>query len=369
MVGGDGQSPPPRPPLLMAALDWEQIRRTRLARSHLLEPAPRERLVDVVRDVCGIQAQVMASAELAISARVGDVTQPDVRAELWERRSLAKTWTLRNTLHVHPADELPLWLAAKRAVDPPWFEQYGVDESQGAAVLDAIGEALDGRALMREELADEVAQRAGEWTREWVGSGWGHIIGAAAAVGKLCHGPPRGTKVTFVRTDQWVGWREVDPGKALAEACRRFVATYGPAGPRQFAEWFGMKASEARPLFESLGENEVEPASEAGPLRLLPEYDCYVMGFRERDELLPENVRKQLKAHPRGRFEGIAGVPTLVIDGVVTGLWRRAKRGRRVEIEVDPVRRLTVPERRELDAEAERIGTFLGVEPVLTIRP
>ena len=347
MVGGDGQSPPPRPPLLMAALDWEQIRRNRLARSHLLEPAPRERLVDVVRDVCGIQAQVMASAELAISARVGDVTQPDVRAELWERRSLAKTWTLRNTLHVHPADELPLWLAAKRAVDPPWFE----------------------RALMREELADEVAQRAGEWTREWVGSGWGHIIGAAAAVGKLCHGPPRGTKVTFVRTDQWVGWREVDPGKALAEACRRFVATYGPAGPRQFAEWFGMKASEARPLFESLGENEVEPASEAGPLRLLPEYDCYVMGFRERDELLPENVRKQLKAHPRGRFEGIAGVPTLVIDGVVTGLWRRAKRGRRVEIEVDPVRRLTVPERRELDAEAERIGTFLGVEPVLTIRP
>ena len=309
----------------------------------------------------------MASAELAISARVEGVTQADVRAELWERRSLAKTCTLRSTLHLHPADELPLWLAAKRAVDPPWYEQYGVDEARGAAVLEAIGEALDGRALLREELADEVARRAGEWTREWIGSGWGHIIGAAAAVGKLCHGPPQGTKVTFVRTDQWVGWREIDPDEALAEACRRFAATYGPAGPRQFGEWFGMKASEARPLFESLVAIEVESDSASGPLRLLPEYDCFVMGFREREQLLPEAVRARLKVHPRGRFEGIAGVPTLVVDGVVAGLWRRGKRGKRVEIDVDPVRRLTAAERRELKEEAARIGAFLGVEPVLQV--
>ena len=346
---------------------WEDVRRRRLARSHLLGPAPRDRLVEVVRDACGVHAQVTASAELAISARVDGITQDEVRAELWERRSLVKTWTLRSTLHLHPADELPLWLAAKRAVDPPWYEQYGVDESQGAAVLDAIGEALDGRALLREELADEVAQRAGEWTRDWIGSGWGHIIGAAAAVGRLCHGPPQGTKVTFVRTDQWIGWRDVDPEQALAEACRRFVGTYGPAGPRQFAEWFGMKASEARPLFESPAANEVERAPTPGPLRLLPEYDCYVMGFRERQQLLPEAVREQLKVHPRGRFEGIAGVPTLVIDGVVAGLWRRAKRGKRVEIVVDPVRRLSAGERRQLKGEAERIGAFLGVEPVLQL--
>jgi hypothetical protein len=308
----------------------------------------------------------MAAAALSISARVEGVTQGDVRAELWERRSLVKTWTLRGTLHLHPADDLPLWVAAKRAVDPPWYEEYELDEAQGAAVVDAIADALDGRALLLEELADEVARRIGEWTRARIASGWGHIIGAAAEVGKLCHGPPQGNKVTFVRTDQWVGWRDVDPEKALARACRRFVATYGPAGPREFAAWLGMKASDARPLFESV-EGDVEPASTPGPLRLLPEYHCYVMGFREREQLIPQAVREQLKVHPRGRFEGTAGVPTLVIDGVVAGLWRRAKRGKQVQIEVDPVRRLTVAERRELEAEAERIGAFLGVEPVLRV--
>jgi hypothetical protein len=352
----------------VTSLSWEETRRRRLARSHLLERAPREQLVEVVREVCGVQAQVMAAAELAIGARVEGVTHEDVRAELWERRLLVKTWTMRGTLHLHPADELPLWTAATRAVGPPWYEAYGLDEADGAAVLDAIGAALDGRCLLREELADEVAKRAGEWSRERIGSGWGYIIGSAAAVGKLCHGPPRGAKVTFVRTDQWVGWHEVDPDEALAEVCRRFLTAYGPAGPRQFAEWFGMKSPQARPLVESLAvEVSPERAEDLGPLRLLPEYDCYVMGFREREHLVPEEVRERVKVHPRGRFEGIAGVPMLLVDGVVTGLWRRAKRGKRVQIVVEPSRRLKAEESRLLEEEAGRIGTFLGTEPELRV--
>jgi Winged helix DNA-binding domain len=347
-------------------VSWEQIRRGRLARSHLLKPAPRTRLVDVVREVCGIQAQVMGAAELALSARVRGLTQEHVRNALWKHRTLAKTWTIRGTLHLHPADELPLWTAAARAASPPWHEGYGLTAKQGEKVLDAIGDALDGRALLREELADEVAQRAGEWTRERIGSGWGYIIGEAAAVGKLCHGPPRGNKVTFVRTDQWVGWRELNPEEALAEAACRFVAAYRPAGPREFAAWFGMKPQDARPLFDSI-EPPTTRKRHPGPVRLLPEYDAYVMGSREREQLIPERVKEQVKAHNRGRYEGIAAVPALVIDGVVEGIWRRAKSAKTIDLEVEPTRRITADERRGIEDEAERIGSFLGVEPKLSV--
>jgi hypothetical protein len=324
-----------------------------VARSHLLRRASRSKLVEVVRDVCGIHAQVMGAAELSISARVDGITQADVRAELWEKRSLAKTWTIRGTLHLHPAGELPLWAAAARATG----------ELEDPEVLDAIADALDGRCLLREELADAVATRAGEWTRERIASGWGYLIGSAAAIGKLCHGPPRGTKVTFVRTDQWIGWREVDPDEALAEVCRRFLETYGPAGPRELAGWLGIKPVEVPPL----PNVKVEPGRVPGPVRLLPEYDCYVMGFRERDQLVPAKVRERVKSHPKGRFEGIAAVPTLLIDGVVAGIWRRAKKGRKIEIAVEPARRLGSQERRELESEAERIGSFLGAEPTLRV--
>jgi len=292
----------------------------------------------------------MGSAELSISARVDGITQEDVRAELLGKRSLVKAWTIRGTLHIHPADDLPLWAAAVRAV----FER------EDAAVLDAIADALDGRCLLREELAAEVAKHAGEWTREKLGSGWGYFIGSAAVEGKLCHGPPRGSKVTFVRTDQWVGWRDLDPSEALAEAARRFLTAYGPAGARQFAEWFGLRRAKA----PRSPEVTVEARTAPGPLRLLPEYDCYVMGFRERDQLVPEEMRERVRSHPKGRFEGIAGVPTVLVDGVVGGIWRRARKGKRVEIAVEPAGRL---DRAELEAEVERIGNFLGADPALRL--
>src|SRR6187551_3378555 len=100
----------------VSSLTWDEVRSRRLARNHLAARAPAERLVEVVRDVCGIHAQVMGSAELQLAARVAGITQGDVRDALWARRELVKTWTLRGTLHLHPADELGLWTAARRAV-------------------------------------------------------------------------------------------------------------------------------------------------------------------------------------------------------------------------------------------------------------
>ena len=108
------------------------------------------------------------------------------------------------------------------------------------------------------------------------------------------------------------------------------------------------------------------PRSASG-LRLLPEYDAYVMGFREREHLVPEAVRRQVAADGRGRYEGPAGVLFVIVDGVAAGLWRRRKKGRKVEVDVAPTRRLTKAQRAELDDEVERIGAFLGLEPVVTV--
>src|SRR5688500_4968090 len=107
----------------MTSLTWKQVHRRRLARNHLLERAPPERLLDVVRDVCCVHAQLMTAAELAIAARVRGVTRVDVHDALWARRTLVKTWILRGTLHLQAADELPLWLAARRTEPPYWRDE------------------------------------------------------------------------------------------------------------------------------------------------------------------------------------------------------------------------------------------------------
>lgn len=377
----------------MRSLTWPQVLARRIARSHLVEPAPAERLLDVVRDVGGIHAQVGSAAELSIGARVEGITQRDVRRELWERRTLVKVWSLRGTLHLHPADELPLWMAARRAVLGPresWYEGY-LEPPQGEAVLAAIAEALDGRCLLREELADEVVRRIGPAAREGLMSGWGQLLDPATLIGKLCHGPPRGTRVTFVRADQWIGgWREVDPQEALKEVARRYLGAYGPATHREFAQWFTsrhFRPAGARRVFEKLGDELVEVEIEGrrawllaadaplldveanGSVRLLPQYDCYIMGFRERDHLLPEAARSRLLGHPKGRLEGPAAVPWLVADGFVAGMWERHRVGKRIEVAVHPFVRLTAQQRQKVAAEAARMGSFLDGDVGVTVGP
>ena len=353
----------------MRELTWEQVRARRLARNHLAERAPAEQLVEVVRAVCGIHAQVMGSAELQLAARVDGITQTDVREALWEHRSLVKAWTIRGTLHVHPADELRLWTAAYSAVVGE--ADYATDELENVGdVVAAIGDALAGSRLTREELADAVVARVGPGPREKLASGWGYYLGDAALAGVLCFGPPSGAKVTFVHPADWLGpQQEWEPRDALREVARRYAETYGPVGHRQFREWFTSRSftpADAKALFDELDLRELDlsPPGESS-VRLLPEYDVYVMGFREREQLVPPDVRAQVAAHGKGRYEGPAGTPFLVVDGVCVGVWSRKKTARKIELTVEPARKLTRAERDAVEQEAERIGAFLGLEPVL----
>jgi hypothetical protein len=340
-----------------------------------------------VRDVGGIHAQVMSAAELSLSARVRGLTQKHVSKALWEERSLVKTWTLRGTLHIHSADELGLWLAARRAVAGGWYFHHEVPPKEQKEILAAIAGALDGRCLTREELVEAVSPQVGPWAREHIASGWGTVLGPAALNGVLVSGPPQGTRVTFVRPDQWLGEQpQYDPQAALAEVLRRYLATFGPASPGHFATWIGgthFKARDAKALLESIADELVEVDVEGKPawllagreqrppaptgVRLIPEYDALVMGFREREQLFSPEAVARTKAHGKGRLEGPGALSWLLADGVVAGTWSRKRADKRIELKVEQLRRLTRSNREALAEEAARIGAFFGLEPRLIV--
>jgi hypothetical protein len=325
---------------------------------------------------------VQASAELQLAARIDGITQQEIRDALWRDRTLVKAWTLRGTLHLHPADELALWFAARRAVsgepgglaewpDPNGVVHGAVSADELRTIREAVWEALDGRTLLREELMDDVVSRVGTKHQARLLSGF------AFFTDRLCQGPPQGSKVTFARPDQWIkGWKDVsDEDEALREVCRRYLHAYGPARPADFRSWFGQAD------FAAIDRQEVTVAGHrafvlAGDtefpdprprVRLLPEYDVYVMGSREREQLVPEPVRQQVAKHGRGRYEGAAGVRFLVVDGIAAGLWERKKTAKRIELTVRPAGKLTRAQRADLDDEVERIGAFFALEPVLTL--
>ena len=115
-------------------LSSTQVNSWRLSRHRLAKRARKGRIENVVSDRCGVQAQVLSYAALAVWARVEGITMQDVQDALWKHRSLVKTWCMRGTLHLVSASDLPLYVAARKTtmvVKTDWLTpEIGVDEKE-----------------------------------------------------------------------------------------------------------------------------------------------------------------------------------------------------------------------------------------------
>src|SRR5215210_627240 len=89
----------------------QRIARLRLRRQHLDRRTGRKDVVAVARDVAGLHAQLLSSAQLSAWARMS-LRADDILDALWNERTLAKTWAMRGTLHLLPAENVSLYTAA-----------------------------------------------------------------------------------------------------------------------------------------------------------------------------------------------------------------------------------------------------------------
>jgi uncharacterized protein YcaQ len=356
-------------------LSWEQVRAWRARASFLEHPGE---LVEVARALVGIHAQVMSAAELAIGARVDGITPEDVRAAVWERRLLVKTWAQRGTLHLLPADEMPLWAAAlstRWRIEPSWLKYHGVTEAEVDAINAAIPRVLDGQCLTRAELAEALSRHAGPRLGQLLLSGWGTLLKPSSYLGNLCFGPSDGQNVRFVRPDQWIGgaWPRLDPQESLKELGRRWLHAYGPSTHEEWGRWWGVRPSDGRRLLKSLADELVEvevegqhrwllaadlpSLSDAPPyrgVRLLGMFDPYVVGSWPRDSILDPAYKARVH-----REAGWVSAVVLV-NGRIAGTWEAVKRGKGLEIAVTPFEPFAKSTQAAIAAETDRISRFLG---------
>jgi uncharacterized protein YcaQ len=373
----------------MLKLTWPRAAAWRIRRHHLDRRAPAGSMLAVASRLCGLHAQVMSSAELTLWARVEDLDRSAVRRALWEDRTLVKTWAMRGTLHLLPARELPLWHAglstSRRYLrEALWKKYFGITLAELDQVTEAIGAALEGRVMAREELVREVVRITGSaaYGAKLAESSWGTVLKPAAFSGRLCFGPSVGQRVRFTRPDTWLSEARfpmgppIDAETAPAAIARRFLAAYGPATPHDLARWWGgsSSVSTARAWIASLGE-EVSSIDLAGvpawmltedarelrevptvrSVRLVPGFDQYVIGAsRHAEQLLPGDLRGRV-FRPQGWVS-----PVLLVNGLMQGTWRHEIKGSRVEVAVEPFVEVPAWVRRAAGQEAERLAAFLG---------
>jgi hypothetical protein len=369
-----------KPPVAVE-LSWPEVHALRLRRHHLTGRAPKKDLAQVVGEIGGVQAQLMSAAELQIGVRV-DCTVEDVRKALWKEKSLVKTWLMRGTLHLVPSKDLPIYTAAMRMLRirniNAWLKFTQLTEPELIELFGAIGDALDGRAMTREELIAAVGRGRSEGVRNVLKSGWGSMLKPVARNGLLCFGPSRGQSVTFVRPEQWLGsWHEFDSDRALVEVARRYVRAYGPATKDDFARWWGAWPGVGKAAWAGLVDELVPVSIEgrradmlAGDLRqiskvaegpsvqLLPAFDPYLMGYANRDHLFEATYRARVS-----RTSGWISAVVL-IAGRVAATWSYTVVKQTLRIAVEPLGRLSPKARPEIRVRAEELAATLGLAKV-----
>ncbi|MHB9144471.1 MAG: DNA glycosylase AlkZ-like family protein [Symbiobacteriia bacterium] len=113
---------------------------------------------------------------------------------------------------------------------------------------------------------------------------------------------------------------------------RRYIGAYGPAGAEDFAHWAGISR-----------------------------VDTYLLGYRNRDHALDPKFSRRI--HPGGGWIH----PGIVVDGRVVGSWRAQVNRDALTVTAQPFEKFDRKLLPHLEAEADEVGRFLGLDAGLGV--
>jgi len=333
------------------------LNRATLARQLLLA---RERLpvVEAVRRLAALQAQEPASPYLALWNRV-EGFDPAELDTAFRSFAVVKASLLRLTLHAVAAEDRAPFHAAMR----PTLRAAGLGDARftstglGVAAADAlVPELVDfaRRPRSKGEIEALLAERLGAppepgiWRAlRWIAPLVHAPTSAPWSFGRLpSYVAPPAHAGADARAD--AGGR-TGPGGAAPEPhggaaplqglVRRYLAAFGPASRRDFAQFALLRQTEVGPAFEALGDALValqgpdgatlhdlpgaprpDPDASAPP-RLLAMWDSTLLAYADRSRIVPPAYR----SHVIRRNGDV--LPTLLVDGYVAGVWRPSDGG------------------------------------------
>ncbi len=320
--------------------------------------------------MAGIQAQDARAGRLAFRARSMRLTAADVDRARTEERSLVRAWAMRGTVHLLAAEDaawmLPLFEPGVIAFSRRRLPQLGMDESTVDRAMRTIAAALRaGEPRSRGELTETLAGRGIDLTVQTRI----HVFRLAVSEGVARFGPDVGGEPSLVAPEAWLEKApRHDRRAALAELARRYFSAFGPATEADYAGWAGLAVRELRLGLETIG-GELREFGEVGGktawtlgvaprlarspvVRLVPGWDTYTMGYRDREFLASAEDWKRVL--PGG---GLIK-PTVVVDGRVVGVWRSQRKRGGQRIDVQPFEPLSVAIRGAIAAEVTDIGRF-----------
>lgn len=334
-------------------------------------------VVETVRSHLAMQAQDLASGMWSVGVRTG-VRLTDVRAAM-EHRLVTRSWPMRGALHLMATEDVR-WMcrllnARVAGATRARFAQLEITDAVLDAARDVVLAALAGGTAISRPAVMDLLRAHGIRPDGQRGL---HLVMRYCQEGLLCQGPPDGGQPTFVLVDDWVP-RSWDPGReeAMATLAERYVRSHGPVTERDLAGWCGQGLGFVREAVSLAGDclgrlavggveylvhvEAPEPPARSRML-LLPGFDEYLLGYKDRSALLTAEQERLVVPGRNGMF-----LSTVVVGGQVVGTWRRRVSPRRVDLTVTPFVGRAVVGRASLERAAMAYGRFLGLPATVSL--
>lgn len=361
--------------LPMAATHTELLN-ARLRNQQLIESRRRDPK-EVVASLCAMQAQDFPAAKWAIGIRIGGCQDADVE-QAFNEGHILRTHVLRPTWHFVAPEDIRwlLSLSAPRihAANAYYYRQAGLDAKTFAKSCAMIHRTLEGgQALTRSELA--VYLKRAKVPAD--GLKLAYLMMHAELEGVICSGPRKGKQFTYALLDERApGAKTLDREAALVELARRYFTSHGPATLRDFAWWSGVTIKDAQFAADAatLEQSSIDgvthfsgAAASAAAARstgafLLPNYDEYLIAYKDRAPLIDAGRAANVVARSNGAFAN-----HVVIDGRLAGSWSRTIRTNAVVIEASPYMKWTRAQTSLVAAATDCYGEFLGLPATLSV--
>jgi hypothetical protein len=313
--------------------------------SQMLLPESAWSVQEVVSRMGAMQAQDYTSMKWAIGCRAQGSTENEVEAAL-DNGNLLRTHVLRPTWHVVAANDIR-WmveLTAPRIRNrmKPRDRQLGLTPEIIKKSKSILVKAMEfGNHKTKEEL-DLLWKEASIPTTEYRDA---HLLMHAELDGLICSGKSIGKNRTYALMDERVPERQqVSRDEALARLATSYFNGHGPATMQDFIWWSGLTVGEAKQALESVKfefqsetvgsqtflfpNNVFVPAPQKDLVHPLPAFDEFIIAYQDRTAtLIPEQFQKIVSNN--GVFR-----PALLLDGKVVGVWSRAAKKDRIDVEI-----------------------------------
>jgi len=326
---------------------------------------------EATRALGAVQAQDYEGAKWSLGSRMDSASDATIERAI-ANHAIVRTWSLRGTLHLLAPEDVG-WinaLLAPRIIagNRRRYRQLELDETDFATSHQVLQKVLaGGKALRRAQIA-EALEAEGISAQ---GQRAPYLLQRATFDGLICHGLLAGREPTYVLLSEWIpACQKLSRAEALARLATRYFNGYGPSTLQDFAWWSGLPVSDAcqsleaiRPSLvsaqvagqEFLAGHEWEPDISFQGTHLLPPFDAYLLGYKDRSLVLDPDHTKKVNAG------GGMPRPTILLDGKVAGTWKRKMAKKSIQVTIEPFRPLEKGELDALQQAARRYAAFYGL--------